>query len=648
MVLLRFFSVSVISFLLLSPLVRQTEKQLEKPTVILGIDNSKSLGLNSDSEYYRHTFPNRINLLVASLQKKCDVRIYSFDDKLTRGFTAGFTGARTNISLFFNEVNTRFTNRNAAAVILATDGIYNEGTDPYYAAQKIPFPVYTIALGDTILKKDIFIRKILVNKTAYRGDKFPVEVMVEMDKCNGLKSRLSISRGDHIIETKEIKANSDRSLQKTTFFLDASETGMIRYSLHLDDLQGEAGKQNNHAEFMVEVLEARQKIAMITGSPHPDVTAIEKALEGSSHFEIELLSADALPATYDKYDLVILNQMPSIVNIADFSSLLKSKVSLLFIIGPQTDINSFNKLKSGLIINSEKNAFTESQPSVNADFSLFTFGSTEQAVFREFPPLQSPFGSYQVSPMAEVLFYQKIGNVSTRIPLILFTRAVDRKIGVITGENIWRWRIADFLQHANHEIFDQWVDKIAQYLSVKEDKSFFRVRYKNKIYENDPLEMEAELFNASYELINQPDVNITITDGENKSYPLIFSRTQKAYYLNAGLFPVGEYSYVAQAKEGVNQYRRSGKFFIEKVNLENMNLMADHHLLSRIAASHDGELIFPENMDKIADKILARQDIRSVTTYQKRMSDLVGNPWLFTLIILLVAAEWVIRKREGL
>jgi VCBS repeat-containing protein len=272
----------------------------------------------------------------------------------------------------------------------------------------------------------------------------------------------------------------------------------------------------------------------------------------------------------------------------------------------------------------------------------------DQAVFREFPPLQTPFGGYQVSPLAEVLFYQKIGNVTTRTPMILFTNDPARKVGIIAGENIWRWRISDYVQQSNHESFDLWIDKIAQYLSTREDKSFFRIRVNGSIFENEPVEMEAELYNASYELINQPDVNITITDSDGKNYPFVFSRTEKAYVLNAGIFPVGEYTYRASAKAGSSQYQKTGKLFIEKVNVENANLVADHNLLFRIAAAHDGEMVSRENMAKLADKILARQDIRSVAVYQKRMSDLVGNPWLFALIIALLTAEWVIRKREGL
>ncbi|MDP1621669.1 MAG: hypothetical protein Q8M08_04940 [Bacteroidales bacterium] len=648
MLVFRFLAVSLIAFLLLGPMIKQSDKLVEKPIVILGIDNSRSIVLTSDSNYYKTQFPESIKLLVEALQQKCDVKTYSFGSNLSSGFDATFSGIKTDMSSFFNEVNTRFSNRNAAALVVASDGIYNEGTDPFYAARKITFPVYTIPLGDTLLKKDILIRKVMVNKSAYKGDQFPVEALIEMNKCAGAVTKLTLSQGSQLIETKEIRANSDHSIQKVAFMLEAKDLGVFKYSMKLSEIEGEGSKMNNYANFIVEILDARQKIALIVGSPHPDVMAVQKGLEGSSHFEIELLHVSDLPKTYDKYDLVILNQLPTVTNVADFVPLFKSKASLLIIIGSLTDINALNTLKPGLIINASKSSFLDSQPIFNEDFSLFTVDKKVIEAFKEFPPLQSPFGSYQFSPLTDVLFYQRIGNITTRTPLVMFTRVADKKVGFIAGENIWRWRISDYVRQSNHESFDLLIDKIAQYLSTKDDKSFFRIHLNNRISENEPVELEAEVFNASYELINEPDINITISDAENKTYPFVFGKTPNAYYLNAGLFPVGEYSYKASVKVGSELYQKSGKFFIEQVNIESSNLVADHNILFRIASSHDGEMIDKADIDKLADKILAREDIRSVSIYRQKMTDLIGNPWLFVMILALLAAEWVIRKREGM
>ena len=140
----------------------------------------------------------------------------------------------------------------------------------------------------------------------------------------------------------------------------------------------------------------------------------------------------------------------------------------------------------------------------------------------------------------------------------------------------------------------------------------------------------------------------TITDKEGKNFPFVFSKSTKAYYLNAGLFLVGEYSFKAVVRHGSATYEKTGKFYVEQVNIESSNLVADHNLLFRIASSHDAEMIGRNDIGKLADKILAREDIRPVALYQQRMSDLIGNPWLFALILALLSAEWIIRKREGM
>jgi hypothetical protein len=647
MLVFRFITVTIISFLLLSPLIRLSEKFVEKPIIILGIDNSNSVVKSGDSGFYRSAFPAKLNQLVKDLSEKGEVKVYSFGDQLISGFNPTFSDKKTDISNFFNEIYIRYANRNVAAIAIASDGIYNQGSDPYYAARKIQVPIYTIAMGDTNLKKDLILKKVIANRIAYKNDRIPVEVMVELNKCNGLKSRLVLSRGDIEIDSKEIRSTSDQSVQRIAFWIDARQTGITRYKLQLLPVEGESNFENNRSEFLIEVLDARQKIALLYNAPHPDVKAIRSSLEGSTHFEIELISLEQSVKSFDQYDLVILHQIPSISNLKDLSLVMKAKTSLFFILGSQTDINAFNGLKTGLIINSSKNSFYESEPVVNKEFSMFSLNKQDQLIMDEFPPLLSPFGTYQLSPLADVFMFQQIANVATRTPLIMFSRAGERKIGIIAGENIWRWRISNYIQQSNHEAFDLMMEKIAMFLATKEDKSFFRIHYKNRFSENEPVEMEAEVFNPSYERVTEPDVNITITDSENKNYPFVFSRESTSYYLKAGHFPVGAYKFAATARVGNNPYKKSGEFFVSEINIESAALVADHQLLSRIALAHDGEMVQARDVSEISQKILARQDISSISSYQIKISDLISTPWLFITILLLLSAEWVLRKREG-
>jgi hypothetical protein len=644
----RFLAVTILSFLLLSPLLKKSSEIIEKPLILFVQDNSLSITMGGDSLYYRKEYPAALDRLINQLGKKNEVITYSFGEKLNNTFKTSFTEKATDISDVFDEFKSRYANRNIGAMILATDGIYNKGSNPFYAARKLTFPVYTIALGDTLFLKDIILKKAVCNRTAFIGDKFPMEIQIKADKCDGERTEVSVIKNNQILFKKPLSFSGDKVFQKVNLILDAREKGIHHYSVIITPVDNEVNKSNNRFEVFVEVRDTKEKIVLLYQSPHPDITAIRQAIESTMKYELDVKKVNEFSEQPDKYDLIILYQLPSVSEITALSRFTSSSTSLLFILGSQTDLSGFNNLKTGLQIITTKNIFSESLASFNQDFSLFTTDKELLESVNNFPPLLTPFGTYQYSPVSEILFYQKMGNVISTVPLALFVQNPGKKTGIITGENLWKWRLADYFQKGNHDSFNGWVNKIVQYLSVKEDRSLFRVKCNDRFQENEMVEFEAELFNESHEMINQPDVNLTIRDEQDKSYPFLFGKNDKSYYLNAGTFPVGKYDYSASVKVGKNLYQKNGAFVVTQLNLETMNLVADHNLLYLIAKEHDGEMVYPENMDDLVQKLTAREDIKPVIYTQKRFSDLVGNPWVFVVILVLLAAEWFIRKRNGI
>jgi len=648
MAVCRFLTVSIISFLLLSPLVKKQSEITQKPLIILAQDNSLSILLSKDSDYFRKEYPKELRDFSYDLHNKFEVAELSFSNRITNSLPLNFTEKQTDISALFEEVNARYGNRNIGALIIASDGIYNKGSNPFYAAEKIRFPIYTVAMGDTNMPRDLIIKKVICNKSVFLGDKFPIEILIEADKCKNEKSDLQIKKGDEVLSSKNLQFSGDKDFRRIEVMLDAKTKGLQRYKVLLKPVKGENSVLNNFQEFFVDVNDIRQKVVLLYQSPHPDIFAIRQALESSTRYEIETAKLDDFNQQTSKYDLIILDQIPSIQGYSTLTQFTGSTVSLLYILGTETNVNAFNALKTGLTITSEKTNFTETIPYLNETFSLFTLDKDMLELLKNFPPLMSPLGSYQYSPVADILFNQKVGNVSTKNPLVLFFKTQDRKIGIITGENLWKWRLSDYQQKGDYKAFDDLINKIIQYLSLKGDKNFFKVKISNRFPENENVEIDAEVYNESYELINNDDVNITIQDEKNNSYPFVLGKTEKAYYLNAGNFPVGDYTYQAMVKTGKNSYTSKGDFVVTPLNLELLNSVADHNLLYRIAKAHDGEMFYPRDLKGLLKKILEREDIRPVAYDQKRFIDLSGNIWLFLLILTFVSVEWFIRKRSGI
>lgn len=646
----RFSVISFLAFFLLNPLLKTIFKEIEKPVIVIAQDNSRSLVTGKDSAFYQGEYRPKLEELISSLESEYEVKTFSFGEKVTENIPWDFREKQTDISQMLDEIHTRYSNRNVGAVILASDGIYNKGANPVFSSSKIKFPLYAIALGDTSATRDLVLKKVMYNRIAYLGNRFPLEILIEARELEGKTTQLRISRGKETVFSKAIEIAGNPFHLSVPVQLDADQKGIQRYTVRLSTMEEETNFSNNVFDVYIDVLDGRQKIVMLVNSPHPDIRALRETIESSDNYETDVFYVKNFRASdIKKYNLAILHQVPSVKNPAGnlLQSISQEKIPVLFILGGETDWNGFNNQQTGVIISGARGKTTESQPLLNKNFALFTLGEEARNYFRYFPPLQTPFGNYKLTPSANVLFYQKVGMVETGQPLVFFNSVSDKKNAVIAGEGLWRWRLNDFAQHKNHVIFNEFILKTVQYLALKENKNKFRITGKNNFLENEPVAFDAELYNESFELINEPEINVEIINEEEKKFPFVFSKTDNAYRLEAGVFPVGNYRYEARAKVADKILSATGEFSVSPIQVEAVTTVADHQLLFNLAEKHDGRMLFPGQLAEIPGLLESREDIASVSYTQKKLSDFINLKWIFFLLLALLSMEWLIRKRNG-
>ncbi|OFY87651.1 MAG: hypothetical protein A3F72_13440 [Bacteroidetes bacterium RIFCSPLOWO2_12_FULL_35_15] len=642
----RFSVVTILSFLLLSPLLKSIHREVEKPIVIIAQDNSESLIIGKDSSFIKKEYKQNLQKLINDLSDKYEVYSYSFADKI-KEFTSSdslkFNEKQTDFSSLFAEIETRYSNRNVGAIVLSSDGLYNKGFNPIYSSEKIKVPIYTIALGDTTVNKDIILLKAEHNRLAYLGNEFPVEIVINAKQFKGKTTTLTVSKGDATLFTQTVNFNSDAFIITVPVLIQAKEVGLQHYKVKLSSLPEEVSVANNISDVFMEVLDARQKILILSDAPHPDIAAIKESIESNQNYEVESYLLSDFDKSLKKYNLVILHTLPSVHNPASkiLSEINASNIPVWSFSGAsglfQTDLSKASYTQKT----------NEVEPVLDQNFPLFTISDELRKAIKDFPAVVCPFSTYQTENNSNVLFYQRIGIVDTKKPLMLFNTIGENKVAIFTGEGIWRWRLQDFAAHNDHNLFDEFISKTVQYLSVKADKSFFRISGPGNFQENEAIQLEAEVYNESYELINEPEVNITISNSENKKFPFTFSKTSNAYRLNAGMMPVGEYSYEAKVKIGEKIFLQHGKFSVSALQIELSNTTADHQLLFSLAKKHNGEMVYPNELDKLVSKLNSREDIKSVSYSEKKLSDLINLKWIFFLLLGLLSIEWFLRKRNG-
>ena len=79
------------------------------------------------------------------------------------------------------------------------------------------------------------------------------------------------------------------------------------------------------------------------------------------------------------------------------------------------------------------------------------------------------------------LIYQKIKNIETAKPVIATGTMNGIKTGFIFGEGIWRWRLYDYYMNENEAAFNELINQLVQYLSLRENEDNFIIDY-NPVY----------------------------------------------------------------------------------------------------------------------------------------------------------------------
>lgn len=645
----RALVVFLIIVLLIGPLLKSVSSRTEKPIVILAQDNSASIPLNADSLFYQEEYPNQLAELRNTLGKTYEVRSYSFGSQVKETQELNFLDARTDISALYQELDNVFANRNVGAIILASDGLYNRGRDPVYSPLHLRAPIYTVALGDTVLKRDVVLKKIDHNRYAYLGNEFPVEITIEAEKFKGKEVNVQLLGAEGVLWEQRVSISSGSFRKVLSAKIKAQTPGLNRIRARVSVLRGELSESNNAQDFFVEVLDGRQKILILAASPHPDIAAIRRSISNNDNYEVEAFVLGEQELNTARYDLIILHQLPhqNGKGRAEMDKLRASTVPVLCIVGAQTNLRWFNDMNFGVSIQAPRASQNQVLANLSAGFSLFTLDEEVRRMIPRFPPLNAPFGEYNLSLSAQTLLTQRIGAVETENPLLTFNDYSGRKMGVLIGDGIWRWRVRDFQENNSHQIFDGMLSKVVQYLALKTDKSLFRVSTKNRYNEHEAVVFNAELYNQSYEPLNNPEVALTITNQEGREFEYKFDRTDQAYRLNAGSFSEGNYTYKAQVSSGGNVLEATGQFMVAALKLETTNTTANHGLMYKIAGESGGELFFPRELSQLAKAIEARSDIRSVVYEQTWFKEAIHLKWIFFLIILLLTIEWFVRKRNG-
>lgn len=611
---------------------------------------SMSQGLGKSEGDYK----SKLDKLSENLNGKFDIKRLHFGDKVELGSADTLKEKISNISNAIKYVSENYGDQNVGALILSSDGIFNEGSNPIYQKTEINAPIYSIAVGDTSKRKDLVLKDVFYNKIVYLNDEFNIQADISATNCNNQQTVLKVSEvadgGMNKLKEEKIIIKGGEFFTTKEITLRANRSGVIKYRVQLSTINGESLVSNNSKDIVVEVLDARQKILLYADAPHPDIAALKSTILNNKNYTIDVAYANRKEANVSDYNMVIFHNLPSTKNKIDqhIAILNRRRTPRLFVVGKQTDLTSFNRQQEVLNIGGNNTQSDDVQANFVSSFSSFTIDETLKLAVSKFPPLTAPFGKYTPGVKTNVLLHQKIGRVDTDYPLLSFSEKNNIKAAVLSAEGIWKWKLADYLEHQNHDNYNELMAKVIQFTTVKNDKRKFRADISKNVYkENEAVRVEAQLFNDSYEAVNGPDVFLSLYDRNKKEFKYTFSKKENYYSLDLGLLKEGNYSFDAKVNVNGRELKDSGKFSVKSIQLEQYDLTARHDVLFKLSDNSGGSVFMPNQLDSLSSLILDSDKIKPIIYTSNKTQSILNIRWILGLLIILLILEWFLRRYFG-
>ncbi len=647
---LRFISVFTIAFFLLSPFLKNLKKMVQNPIIIAAWDNSASLVSDQDSLQAILEINRIKNQIYDELGKDYTFVNYTFGETTKPGGAIDFSEKKSDYSELISSISNNHFNENIGAVIIAGDGIYNQGKNPVNLAGEVNFPVFTIGLGDNTEVADARIENVKANRTAFSGNRFPVEIDVHFSKTKGIPLKVTVKQGNTELGSVVVTPPTNDYFTTQQFVLEAGTPGLKHFTAVVQSVENERNTKNNSAGFVINVLESKQKILILSDGPHPDIGAIKNTLDLQTTYDVSVFTEEPYPSNLNEYNLLILNQLPTSGKSAGaiIETAEKGRIPILFIVGNKTFLPQLNALSQGVQITPLAGSGEEAQAVLNETYRIFNISEEFREILFRFPPLQVPFADFQLNPEFSTLFYQKIKNIETGRPLLATGTLNGRKTGFIFGEGIWRWRLFNSYFKQNQDQFNELVNQLVQYLALRENEDNFIIDFLPVYSETDDIVMKAEVYNEAYELVTNEEVTIEIQNESGDNLNFTFDIRGNGYFLNAGHFATGDYNFTARVTMGDETFIENGRFTVIPVNLENIQTRANHQVLFQMAEQTGGRFFLPAQVDELVKQIKTGNQLKPVIYFQEMVNELLNLRWLFFVLLSTLGMEWFLRKYWGI
>ena len=693
---LRFVALTIITFLLLEPVVQSITKTERPPILAVLVDDSESLNVTArssestenvqttsgdgnasgESDASNESGSSRspaASLLPVFEQIDGSVRYFSFDRTLRDLGTAPAesltaSGSRTNLSAALDAVRSDLNGENLAGVVVVSDGQYNAGRNPLYVAERYPVSIHTVTLGDTTGARDVQIRRVTTNDLAYVGTELPVRVALRSSQAGGEQVTVRLQIDGETLDQKTVRLPSGTGERGVDLAFTPETPGLQPITVSVTPLNGEATNRNNAARRSIRVLESKRRVFLLAGAPSPDVGALRRVLERDADTDLTVrvtrqdgrYYGGTFPKDFSEIDVLVLMGFPGPAtrdaDIDRVADALDEGLPVVFFMQANTDLGRLSSLTDALpvAVDRPRSSSIEAliDPTEQAlQHPVMQVENAENAPWDQLPPLQYNESRWTLSPDARTLATLRVRGMSIDDPALVIRRRAGQRSAALLAHGTWRWtNLPDDLAAAR-PVWPGVLSNLVRWVAAREDNRPVRVDPVQDVFAGgERVELTGQVYDESLEPVSDATVDVTVRAEDGTEYDLSMDpRGNGQYGLDAGVLPEGTYAFEATGRrDGSTLGTDQGRFSVGELTVEYRETRADAALMRQLAERSGGQAFTADAIDGVPAAVQEASGFRTSTFEAEREFEL-WRLWGFLVAILVcLAGEWTLRKRFGL
>ena len=628
LVLLRTLALVLLLFIIFEPILTLAKKIVLKPINLIYLDNSRSIQIkdNTNREKTINDFIdgiNKNNLVNNSefFEFGTKVKQVNYDSLEYLKFNEG----STNFADIFN--NAEENKNNISSIVIASDGVINDGADPIFTAEKLNIPVYVLGVGDTSHKNDVELRNILYNEYIYAQNTTEISTSIINKGYSNKNITISLYE-NNLLQYKTDITLSSNGIQNIKLPYNPKSGGEKKLTISVSKLIDEANYENNKQTFYVKVMSNKVKVLVIAGSPSFDLSFVKNSLEADTNLTVnsitviaknKFLNNNNRKKLLDSANVFFLIGFPSKETPANFTNEIINQIKsgnkpYFILLSNGIDFYTLKQMESDLPFTFSKNpeGVNEVQPLISSNESTNPLiqNSSKDIVstWNNLPPIYQQGTDFKAKPESDVIAKVKINNVPQNNPLIVTRKFGSKKSIAVLAKNIWKWKLLTANQ--NLDLFDRFIINCVKWLNASDEQKQVRIKTSKKVYAlGEDVEFSAQVYDQSFNPINDAEVNIKIKNGNLTEEINLTAVGNGLYEGTYQTNKTGDYSFNGTAKlNGKIIGTDNGKFNVGEVDIEMVSSRMNYEFLKLLANNTGGKFYNSENYSGLYKALKDREN----------------------------------------